>query len=235
MKHANCRSALIPTLLLLPLGASAQAVQSTAQIRSAAERFVARQLATGDKTTVIHVTAGELDGRLRLAPCEQPLVATLPQSARVTARVTIGVGCPQPRWTVYVPVTVETELQVLVLKQALARGSAVGIDDVEARKLRVPGLADTYIREPAQLARRHLKTAVAPGTALSVELLAADILVKRGQRVTLVAGEPGVEIRAPGEAVANATAEGRVRVMNLSSRHIVEGRVESQDLVRVGM
>lgn len=235
MKRRSCRSALIPTLLLLPLGAAAQAVQSTADIRSAAERFVAAQLATSDKSTVIHVTAGELDGRLRLAPCEQPLVATLPPSARVTARVTIGVGCSQPRWTIYVPVTVETELPVLVLKQALSRGSAVGIDDVETRKLRVAGLADTYIREPSQLERRHLKTAAAPGTALSVDLLAADILVKRGQRVTLVAGEPGVEIRAQGEAVANATAEGRVRVMNLSSRQIVEGRVESQDLVRVGM
>jgi flagella basal body P-ring formation protein FlgA len=231
----SLRGALIPTLLLLPLGAAAQAVQSTAQIRSAAERFVATQLATGDKSTVMHVTAGELDGRLRLAACEKPLVANLPPSARVTARVTIGVGCTQPRWTIYVPVTVETELQVLVLKQALARGSAVGIDAVETRRMRVPGLADTYIREPSQLVKRHLRTAVAPGTALSVELLAADILVKRGQRVTLVARDAGVEIRAQGEAIANATADGRVRVMNLSSRKIVEGQVETADLVRVSL
>jgi flagella basal body P-ring formation protein FlgA len=35
--------------------------------------------------------------------------------------------------------------------------------------------------------------------------------------------------------MADATATGRVRVMNLNSRRIVEGQVESQDLVRVSL
>jgi flagella basal body P-ring formation protein FlgA len=220
---------------MLPLGALAQALQPTASIRAAAENFVATQMGKGGDGIVMHVTAGELDARLRLAACEKPLEAMLPQSARIAARLTVGVGCTQPRWTIYVAVTVETELPVLVLTHALARGSAVGAEDIEIRRLRVPGLADTYIREPAQLARRHLKTAAAPGTALSVDQLAADIIVKRGQRVTLVAQEGGVEVRAQGEAMADATAAGRVRVMNLNSRRIVEGQVETQDLVRVSL
>jgi flagella basal body P-ring formation protein FlgA len=235
MKRQTIRSALIPTLLLLPLGALAQALQPLASIRAAAENFVATRMGKGGDGIVMHVTAGELDARLRLAACERPLAATLPQSARIAARVTVGVGCAQPRWTVYVPVTVETELPVLVLTHAQARGSAVEPGDVETRNLRVPGLADTYIRDPAQLAKRHLKSAAAPGTALSVDLLAADIIVKRGQRVTLVAQEGGIEVRAQGEAMADATATGRVRVMNLNSRRIVEGQVESQDLVRVSL
>ncbi len=107
--------------------------------------------------------------------------------------------------------------------------------DVETRVLRVSGLADTYIREPAQLAGRHLKDATAPGTPLSVDLLAANILVKRGQRVMLVAQVGGLEVRVDGEAIADANAAGRVRVMNLGSRRIVEGQVESPDRVRVGM
>ncbi len=67
---------------------------------------------------MIHATAGELDPRLNLANCQMPLTATLPPAAHVTARVTVGVGCGQPRWTLYVPVTVETELPVLVLREA---------------------------------------------------------------------------------------------------------------------
>jgi flagella basal body P-ring formation protein FlgA len=86
-----------------------------------------------------------------------------------------------------------------------------------------------------QLAGRHLIGAVAPGTALSIELLAADILVKRGQRVTLVVAVGGLEVRAQGEAVGDATAAGRVRVLNLDSRRIVEGQVESRDRVRIGL
>ncbi len=63
------------------------------------------------------------------------------------------------------PVTVETELPVLVLRQALPVAAPLTAEDVEVRRMRVPGLADTYIREPAQLADRHLKNAAAPGTA----------------------------------------------------------------------
>ncbi len=44
-----------------------------------------------------------------------------------------------------------------------------------------------------------------------------------------------MEVRAQGEAIADATAEGRVRVLNLNSRRIVEGQVETRDRVRVSL
>jgi flagella basal body P-ring formation protein FlgA len=77
--------------------------------------------------------------------------------------------------------------------------------------------------------------AVTPGTPLTIDMLAADILIKRGQRVTLVASAGGIEVHAMGEAVADASATGRVRVLNLSSRRIVEGQAESADRVRVDL
>ena len=44
-----------------------------------------------------------------------------------------------------------------------------------------------------------------------------------------------LEVRAQGEAIADATSAGRVRVLNLSSRKVVEGQVESSDRVRVSL
>jgi flagellar basal body P-ring formation protein FlgA len=235
MTHRLAQSALILTLLLCPLGAPAQAPQLPDDIRAAAERFVTARLGSGGADITLHATAGQLDSRLRLPGCTRPLSAALPSAARLAARVTVGVTCGDPRWTVYVPVTVETELPVLVLRTAAARGARLGADDVETRRMRVPGLADTYIRDPAQLAGQHLKLAVAPGTPLDISLLAADILVKRGQRVTLVAQVGGIEVRAQGEAIMDATPAGRVRVLNLDSRRVVEGQVESRDIVRVSL
>jgi len=235
MMQRHARSALILTLLLAPLAARAQAPQALDAIRTAAERFVTQQLGKPDHDVVVHATAAQLDARLRLPACTRAIDAALPPAARIAARVTVGVSCAAPRWTVYVPVDVETELPVLVLRQAAARGSRLSAADVEIRRQRVPGLADTYIRDVAQLADRHLKTAAAPGTPLDMDLLAADILVKRGQRVTLVASIHGLEVRAMGEAIADATPAGRVRVLNLDSRRIVEGQVESRDLVRISL
>lgn len=220
--------------LLLPASGFAQALQPTEDIRRVAEQFIASQV-TAAADARIHATADALDPRLRLPQCTTRPVGVLPPSARIGARVTVGVGCAQPKWTVYVPVRLETELPVLVLRQSLPAKAAVTAADVEIQKRRVPGLAATYISSAGQLAGRHLKRAAAAGTPLAVELLAADLLVRRGQRVTLVANAGGIEVRAQGEAIADATPAGRVRVLNLNSRRVVEGQVETRDLVRVSL
>jgi flagella basal body P-ring formation protein FlgA len=211
-------------------------MQSVDDVRQAAASFVRQRMQTGSGSGgTVHVEAGALDARLRLAPCAKPLQAFVPGELRAGPRLTVGVRCAQPAWTVYVPVQLETELEVLVLQRALPRNSPVQPLDVKSERRRVPGVAASYITEAAQLDGRHLRNTAAPGTALSVELLAADVLVKRGQRVTLIASAGSLEVRAEGEAVSDAMPDGRVRVLNLNSHRVVEGRVESRDSVRVSM
>jgi len=212
-----------------------QALQNVDSIRAAAAAFVRDRLRTAGPA-VLHAEGGVLDSRLRLPACGQSPKAFSPAGElRATARLTIGVRCDAPAWTVYVPVNVETELAVLVTTRALPRSAAVQAQDVELQQRRVPGTATGYLTSLDQLAGRHLRTAVSPGTALGVDLLSADVLVRRGQRVTLVATAGSLEVRAQGEAVADAQPDGRVRVLNLNSRRIVEGQVESRDSVRISL
>ena len=230
------RIACFLTLLaMVAAAARAQTLQTPADLRHAAETFLVERLRTADSDVVTHATAAALDPRLRLQQCTRPLQGLLAAGAQVTATMTVGVRCTSPAWTVYVPVAVESEMKVLVLRQAAARNAVLAPSDIEVQSRRVPGVAAGYLRTVAQLEGRHLRMPAAPGTALTVDLLAADILVKRGQRVTLIASVGGLEVRAQGEAMADASASGRVRVLNLSSRKVVEGQVESTDRVRVSL
>jgi flagella basal body P-ring formation protein FlgA len=225
-------------MLVLPLLARAQAqnVQPLTDVSSVATAFATQLLGSGKGTgSTIHVAAAALDSRLRLPLCSQALEGFAPSSARSDARLIVGVRCSQPMWNVYVPVSIETELRVLVLRDAAVRNSVITAENVESRMLRVAGRADSYITDAAQLRGRHLRVAAARGTPLTIELLAADLLVKRGQHVTLIAAVGGLEVRAQGEAVGDATPAGRVRVLNLMSHKIVEGQVESSDRVRVSL
>jgi flagella basal body P-ring formation protein FlgA len=213
-----------------------QAPQSIDALRAIAAQFVQRRF-SGDApaSTSVVATAAALDARLRLPGCAQSPAAFAPGELRAGARVTVGVRCEKPAWTVYVPVSVETELPVLVLRQAIARNGAVLPQDVEVQRRRVPGIAASYITDAAQLTGRHLKSTSAAGTALTVDLLTSDVLIRRGQRVTLVAAVGGLEVRVQGEALTDAQPDGRIRVTNLTSRRVVEGQVESRDSVRVGL
>ncbi|MEY4762938.1 MAG: hypothetical protein RLZZ200_2794 [Pseudomonadota bacterium] len=232
------RAALLLSIampLACPGKASAQvdAIQDLQALRAVVTGFASSRLGPQPEGTTLFVEPGPLDPRLHLAACAAP-EAFLPQGAKLGTRFTVGIRCASPVWSVYLPVSVESDAPVLVLRVAAARGASVAAGDVDLQRRRVPGFANLYLSDPAQLAGRHLKQTAAPGTALTTDLLLEDIKVRRGQRVTLVASSGHFEVRAPGEAVADARPDGRVRVQNLSSGKIIEGSVESADTVRVG-
>jgi flagella basal body P-ring formation protein FlgA len=230
-------SALISATLLsatvLVTANAAAGVQSLDSIQAAAEAFVRASLpATSAKH---YVNAVRLDPRLRLDECALPLEAFSHGSTTMNARVTVGVRCAAANtWTLYVPVTVEAEVSVLVLRRPLARRARVELTDVEPQVRRLPGSAAAFVNDISSLQGHRLKRALPVGTALTVEMLVPDVLVRRGQQVTLIAASGSVQIRAQGQALTEGGADDRVRVQNVNSLKVVEGVVESAGVVRVG-
>jgi flagella basal body P-ring formation protein FlgA len=217
----------------LPLAVQSESLTPPQDLQRAAEALLRHRIPVNGADEVL-VTAAPLDARLRLPQCTAKLEAFLPAGAQPAARTTVGVRCVTPYWTVYVPVSVETRMNVLVLRHAAPRLAVVEAADVEVQPRRVPGFPTIYVTDVSALAGRHLRMPVAPGMPLTVDQFANDLIVKRGQRVTLLSAAGGIEVRAPGEAIADASADGRVRVQNLASRRVVEGVAESADSVRVG-
>jgi flagella basal body P-ring formation protein FlgA len=224
------------TLALPTLGASTdtRAVESVARIEAAAHSYVASLLPRGAADTQITVQA--LDPRLRLAQCGSALTAQLPPGSNLTARATVAVSCAGPtHWSVYIPVAVESRISVLVLRHAVARDTRLSADDVTLETRRTGGMATAYLASVGELSGRTVRRPLPLGTALTVDMFAADTVIHRGQQVTLVAGGPDLEIRATGQALMDAPVGARVQVQNLSSMTVVEGVVESADVVRVAL
>ena len=119
MRHT---SKLRHAAVLLALGAvsAAQATDSTQSleaIRQAAQMFVRSQI-PGEPNTV-QIAVGALDAGLRLAVCAEPLQAALPSGAMFREKTTVAVTCRGgTRWTVYVPVSIGTNVSILTLRHA---------------------------------------------------------------------------------------------------------------------
>jgi flagella basal body P-ring formation protein FlgA len=229
------RFALIGACILVApvLAQVDESIQSLEAIRAAAQSFVVQQVPTQAPGTV-QVNVGALDSRLRLAPCADPLKVSLPPGATFRARMTVAVSCSgATAWTVYVPVTVDTQTSVLVLRRGAGRGERLTAADVESQTRVISGTGDSYLTDPKELSGRTIKRPLGAGTALTADLLADDLIVRRGQRVTLLASVGSLEVRAAGLAMNDAPAAGRVKVQNLSSNRIVEGVVETADVIRI--
>ena len=200
-------------------------------IRASAESFVRSQLAQSQGAA--RVSAAPLDERLRLARCTAPLHAQLPSGFTLQARATIGVGCDAPRWMLYVPVSIERQSHVLVLKHAVDRDAFLSAADVSVETRTTSGLGTAYLADPAELSGRAVRRTLAGGTVLTVDMLTPNYLVRRGQDVILLAGIGGIEVRAFGRALDDAPRGVRVKVQNLSSMKVVEGVAQSSGVVRV--
>jgi flagellar basal body P-ring formation protein FlgA len=225
--------ALLLCMCVLFAGTASANIQPLDTIQEAAEQFVRSQLPDGKAKH--YVSATSLDSRLRLKQCDVPLEA-FSNTSDIAARVTVGVRCMAAApWTIYVPVTIEVEVPVLVLRRALARRARVMLTDVEPQVRRLPGSAANFITDIASLQGHRLKRALPAGTAITVDALTPDILVRRGQQVTLIAAVGGIEIRAQGSALTEGGVQDRVRVQNVTSLKVVEGVVESDSVVRVGL
>ncbi len=223
-------------LLALSVAAVGQAppetgLQSLPGIRGAAEK--ALRVVIDPALADVQLEAAPLDSRLRLPACPQKLdaFATMPRLAQ--SRSTVRVSCAAPAWTLNVPVEIRRAHPVLVLRRALGRGEAVAAADVQAQTRVLPGLGSPFVSGIDQLQGRVTRRPIPEGAALTADALTAALLIHRGQAVTLVAQTAGFEVRAPGRAMADASANQRVRVQNLTSLKIVEGLADKEGVVRV--
>jgi flagellar basal body P-ring formation protein FlgA len=188
-----------------------------------------------DVAYATHVQAGALDPRLRLAHCPAPLAAALPAHAELGAHVAVKVSCEAAgvAWAVYVPVNIESDISVLVLRQSALRGARLAAGQVTAETRRVAGLAIGYVTDVASLQHRALARSLPAGTALTADALLADLIVHQGQEVTLLASAPGFSVRASGKALQDGREGARVRVQNLASLKIVEGVVDASGVIEI--
>ena len=95
-----------------------ESIQSLDAIRAAAQSFVTQHVPK-QAPGAVTVNVGTLDSRLRLAPCATPLKVSLPAGATFRERMTVAVSCTaSSSWTVYVPIAIEAQTPVLVLRRA---------------------------------------------------------------------------------------------------------------------
>jgi flagella basal body P-ring formation protein FlgA len=230
----NAWLAVLPVLFALSVQAQEDpTVESLTSIRNAAQNYVKSLIPAGAGETT--VTVGQLDNRLRLAHCSsKELSATLPAGMTLQARATVGVSCAGPvHWTVFVPVTIESKIDVLVLTHAVNRDARLTAADVSIETRKTAGPGNAYLTKPAELGGRTVRRPLAAGTTLSIDMFTPDLIIRRGQEVTLLSSAGTVEVRAYGRAMVDGAAGARIRVQNLSSQRVVEGVVETADRVRV--
>ncbi len=212
--------------------AMGQAVQSLEAIRDAVKAFLIQQNPQTQGRREISV--GKLDARLRLVMCDRKLRVFKPPGSRLLGHTTVGVSCESAKpWKLYVPVNIRIYKQVLAARHYLPRGTVIRAEDLEIIDGDISTLGRGYFSEYQNVAGKVVKQALMAGKVINPYHIDNPKIVRRGESVTILASTDGFEIRMKGKAMMDGTSGDLIKVKNLKSRRIVEGRVVASGLVKV--
>ena len=185
--------------------------------------------------TRVEVLVGQLDPRLRLAPCQR-VEPYLPNNARLWGKTRIGLRCAQgaSRWNVYLPITVKAFGRGLVPTAGIASGSVLKAGDlieaeVDLAEDPLPALVDAE-----QVIGRTVGQALRAGQTLRAGHIKPRIWFVAGDTVKVLALGPGFALEAEGQALSNGV-EGQPARIRTESGRVLSGHPVGERRVELTM
>jgi flagella basal body P-ring formation protein FlgA len=168
----------------------------------------------------IEVELGELDPRLKLAPCQR-IRAYLPTGANLWGRSRVGLRCEEgARWNIFWPVTVKVWAPAVVVSRSLPAGTVLEAGDLILARVDLAAGGSQAVLRPEEALGRTLARTLTQGA----ELRQADLKVRRwfqsGDPVKLVVRGAGFQAAATGTALAHGD-EGRCARVRMESGRIL--------------
>lgn len=208
--------------------------QSLASIRMQTESFIMNYPYQSPYPPRFQLS--KLDSRLRLKACPENLAIDFARRDLPMGNTAMLVRCPiQSGWKIHLPVRIDVFEDVIVAARPLLKGQNIDTSAVTLKKQNIAPLKNGYYVKNSSFdqlqARRNLKR----GTVLTPRNLSPRLMVRSGQKVTLVLDYNGLQIKSTGTALKSATLGEVVRVRNSQSLKVVEGVVSGEALVRVNI
>lgn len=128
---------------------------------------------------------------------------------------------------------VQEMLELPVLVHRLPPGSVLQAGDLQSARVRSDGLREGVVRHAVDAVGLALKRQAVAGQPLSAADLMRPTIVQKGARVTMELRAPGLAVTGQGVALEAGGAGERIRLLNPTSRAVLEGEVIGPDRVRV--
>ncbi|MEZ0343646.1 MAG: flagellar basal body P-ring formation chaperone FlgA [Caldimicrobium sp.] len=128
---------------------------------------------------------------------------------------------------------VEVKMPVPVLKRTLPRKSIITEEDITYEMCELSRLPHDVLLNKESILGKETRSTLMAGTVLRASLISEPLLIKRNQVVEIIAKGKNFIVKAKGIALENGKLNEFIRIKNLSSKKIVQGKVTGEGFVEV--
>lgn len=234
------RPALGLSLLCLAatLALPARAQDQTPELGAISQRWLNQALTQAQGGALplrMEVSVGQLDPRLRLAPCAR-VEPHLPTGARLWGRTRLALRCVDGpvRWNVFLPITVKAFGPAWVLAGDVAMGAVLAESD--AIEAEVDWAADSaaIVANPQAWVGLIAARPLQAGQALRQNMVRAPDLFKSGAPVRVVVQGQGYAVTSSGQALT-AGAQGQNVRVRMSNGRLISGIVMEDGTIEAAL
>ena len=225
--------------LTVPVPVHAQPNSGKPEFIEATQRWLDNAVASmrpaGVAPLRMEVMVGELDSRLRLAPClrVEPYV---PVGTRLWGKSRLGLRCVDGsvRWNVFLPVTIKAYGMAWVIKGDVAAGATLTqVDAIEAEADWAEESSPIVVN-PSQWVGQVASRALTTGQALRQGVIKPAQVFQAGAQVRVIAQGDGFQITSDGQALSAGVVGQAVRV-RMDSGRVMTGVVLDARTVKLDM
>ena len=179
------------------------------------------------------LVVGELDSRLRLAPCTR-MTPYVPVGARLWGKTRIGLRCLEgaTKWNVFLPITIHAFGPAWVVKGNISAGATLVEDDVVQAEVDWAESPSPVVSHATQWIGAVASGQLVAGQVLRQASIRAAQVFMAGALVRVLAQGPGFTISTDGQALSSGVV-GQLAQVKMENGRILAGIVLDSRTVRL--
>lgn len=173
-----------------------------------------------------------LTNTAQLAPCPGK-ISVNGGSATKHSRQQLTLACSQPTkgWPIKVSSEMKVFLPVVVSTAVITRGENITAKHIKLEETDISRNNRGFYNNTKQILGMSAKRRVRPNQILTPDLIDAPQLIKRGEKIKIIANRDGISASMPGEALEKGGEGEVIKVKNLSSGKTIEAKVVEAGVV----
>lgn len=181
----------------------------------------------------LDIKVGNLDRRLALETCSQPLSMTTQDQSKKGGNISVRIQCKAiPSWSVHVPAQVFVYQKVPLAGRDLARGEIITQADLNSGSVNISDVRQAYLSDSQLIIGKQVKRNIARGEVFKSRSLDSPQVVKRGDLVSVEAQVGQILVRTAATALSDGRIGQRIRARNNQSERVVTGEVIKEGVLR---